>query len=64
MKTQYKDKDGRKIGYTETSATGVVTARRQSGSKIGYYNPKTDKTYRGNTVVGSGNLVTNFFTEL
>jgi hypothetical protein len=63
-KTEYRDKARNIIGYTETSATGVVTARDKSREKLGHYDPKTNKTYKGTKFVGYGNLVTNFFTEL
>lgn len=52
------------IGYTSTGVTGRITVYDSDYQMLGYYNPKSDKTYdKDRRLVGKGNLITNFLVN-
>lgn len=52
-----KDKSGRVIGRIDEEG-GKYVLKDRSGKRLGYYNPKTDKTFdKSGKSVGKGNLL-------
>ena len=52
------------IGYTSTGATGKITVYDSDYRMLGYYNPKSDKTYdKDRRLVGKGNMITNLLVN-
>ena len=51
-----KDSSYRIIGYIDTDSSGKQTALDAHYKRVGYYDPRTDKTQDGSyRIIGSGN---------
>lgn len=51
-----KDRSYKITGYIDTDASGKQTALDAHFKKVGYYDPRTDKTQDGSyKIIGSGN---------
>jgi hypothetical protein len=59
-----KDRNGNKVGSTETRPDGTQIGKDRSGNKRGEYNPRANTTRDKNgNVFGQGNLLSTLITR-
>ena len=58
------DKNGKVIGRMMQFQDGSIKMYTRTGSYLGYYDPKEDKTYnRNGSFVGTGNLLATLIIQ-